>query len=55
MFRIRMRFARRETDGPVFDELSRRIDAIATMMGMETVFRLRSANIYAVDRCEAME
>jgi adenylate cyclase len=54
MYRIRIRFARRETDGPVFDELSRRIDAIASMMGMESVFRLRSADVYAVEGCEAL-
>lgn len=53
MYRIHLRFARRETDGPVFDELSRRIDAIAAMMGMESVFKLRSADIYAVEGCEA--
>jgi adenylate cyclase len=55
LYRIWMRFERRETDGPVFDDLSRRIDAIAAMMGMADVFRLRSADIYAVDRCEALE
>jgi predicted pyridoxine 5'-phosphate oxidase superfamily flavin-nucleotide-binding protein len=54
MFRIRIRFDRRETDGPVFDELSRRIDAIAAMMGMESVFRLRSADVYEVEGCEAV-
>lgn len=54
MYRIWMRFARRENDGPVFDELAQRIDAIASMMGMESVFRLRSADIYAVDRCEVV-
>jgi adenylate cyclase len=53
MYRIRIRFARRETEGPVFDELSRRIDAIAAMMGMESVFRLRSADVYEVEGCEA--
>jgi adenylate cyclase len=55
LYRIQMRFARRETGGPVFDELSARIDAIAAMMGMEAVFKLRSADIYSVDRCEALE
>lgn len=53
--RIFMRLDRRETDGPVFDELSARIDAIAAMMGMEAVFKLRSADIFFVDRCEAVE
>jgi adenylate cyclase len=55
MYRIWIRFERRETDGPVFDDLSHRIDAIAAMMGMTEVFRLRSADVYAVDRCEALE
>jgi predicted pyridoxine 5'-phosphate oxidase superfamily flavin-nucleotide-binding protein len=54
LYRIHVRLDRRETDGPVFDELSARIDAIAAMMGMESVFRLRSADIYAVERCEAL-
>jgi predicted pyridoxine 5'-phosphate oxidase superfamily flavin-nucleotide-binding protein len=55
LYRIRMRFARRETEGPIFEELSRRIDAIASMMGMESVFRLRSADVYSVDGCEGLD
>jgi predicted pyridoxine 5'-phosphate oxidase superfamily flavin-nucleotide-binding protein len=55
LFCVRMRLVRRETDGPVFEELSARIDAIAAMMGMEAVFKLRSADIFAFDRCEALE
>lgn len=54
MYRIHVHLVRRETDGPVFDELSARIDAIAAMMGMESVFRLRSADVYAVEGCEAL-
>ena len=54
LYRIRMHFARRETEGSTFDELSRRIDAVAAMTGMESVFRLRSADVYAVDGCEPL-
>ena len=54
LYRIQMRLVRRETDGPVFADLSARIDAIAAMMGMEAVFKLRSADIFSVDRCEAL-
>jgi predicted pyridoxine 5'-phosphate oxidase superfamily flavin-nucleotide-binding protein len=55
LYRIRMRFARREAEGAIFDELSGRIDAIAAMMGMENVFRLRSADVYTVDGCEGVD
>ncbi len=54
LYRVRMRLARRETQGPVFDRLSAQIDAIAAMTGMESVFRLRSADVYAVEFCEPL-
>lgn len=55
LYRVLMRFARRETEGPVFDELAAQIDAIAAMTGMESVFRLRSADVYIVVGCEPLE
>ena len=51
-YRLALRFERRDTAGPLFDQLRVSIDAIAKMMGMEGIFSLRSADVYHVLRCD---
>jgi predicted pyridoxine 5'-phosphate oxidase superfamily flavin-nucleotide-binding protein len=48
MFRLRLEYERTERRGPVFDRLSRDVDTIAALTGMQDVFKLRSADIYRV-------
>jgi hypothetical protein len=45
---MQLRFLRAETTGPVFEEMSARIDAIARVTGMAGVFKLISADVYEV-------
>ena len=47
-YHLDLDFVRTETGGPLLDELRRRIDGIAALMGMEDVFRLRGADVYRV-------
>ena len=48
------RFVREETEGPTFDAMEMQLEAIASMTGMEGVFKLRGAHVYEVTRIERL-
>jgi len=47
-YRMELRFEHRETEGDTFDEMEMQLAAIASMTGMEDVFKLRGADLYEV-------
>jgi hypothetical protein len=47
-YRLILQYERTERRGPIFERLSRDVDAIAKLTGMEGVFKLRSADVYRV-------
>ena len=49
-FRFDAVYERRESSGELFERMRAEIDALASMYGMQGVFRLRSADIYRVVR-----
>ena len=53
-YRLQLRYVRSETEGALFDTMSLRIDVIASHTGMTGVFRLISADVYAVESIEAV-
>ncbi len=49
-----VKFVRSETEGRIFDQMEMQLEAIASMSGMEGVFKLKGAHIYEVLRIERL-
>jgi hypothetical protein len=43
-----MRYDHTETEGPLFDDMDIKLEAIASMSGMSDIFKLRGADVYEV-------
>jgi hypothetical protein len=51
-YKLYLRYVRSETEGPLFERMRLRIETIASLMGMEEVFRLQAADIFLVEAIE---
>lgn len=48
IYTLRLRYVRTETEGPTFDSMRLRIEAIASYSGLKGIFKLLGADIYEV-------
>ena len=49
---LRLKFVRSETEGPLFERMALRIEAIASYCGLKGIFKLRAADVYEVRHVE---
>ncbi len=55
VYNLRLRFTRTETEGPLFESMRLRIEAIASYSGLKGIFKLLGADIYEVISVERVE
>src|SRR5262249_8487833 len=53
-FRLDLHYERTATEGPAFDRMKMRLDAVASQTGMSQVFHLRGVDIYRVLDCRPL-
>lgn len=51
-WRLHLRYLRTEDSGPVFESMKAQLAGIASHIGMDSVFKLRGADLYRVERIE---
>jgi GAF domain-containing protein/pyridoxamine 5'-phosphate oxidase-like protein len=50
-YRLNLKYVRTETDGPAFERMRARLEAVASQTGMSRVFKLRGVDVYEVLDC----
>ncbi len=45
---LEMQYDHSESEGPLFDDMDMKLEAIASMTGMSGIFKLRAADVYKV-------
>ena len=53
-WQLRLLYERSETEGPLFERMALRIEAIASYCGLKGIFKLRAADVYSVLAIEAV-